>query len=231
MCGKDISASISVVDVSKNNNNGKNKKQEEDGKEENRRSAYARIDCIASDEAEVLTSGSYRCGFCVCSTALKSKEEAEEGGKQRQSKGRGKSKSSPGSFHLQAGDYTVVISAYTPQSVGNFALTFATSAGSMEDSSDTGSWGAGKVKHVRKYFTVKEIPPEGWGLKRWGLRGEWMEDDQSAGGCVNFGSFHMNPIYFLHVSEGGKVQMWTIRGVCIALLYVLLICKYYSHNI
>ena len=213
MCGKDISASISVVDVSKNNNNIPSSKkrvdeqQDEEGVEKN--PVYARIDCIASDEAEVLTTGSYRSGFCVCSTALRSKAEAEaEGGsasQQRHSKGKGTSSKggkSPASFHLQAGDYTVVLSAYTPQSVGNFALTFATTAGSVDDSSPGaaaagGGGGGGQPKHVRKYFTLKEIPPEGWGLQRFGLSGEWGE---ATGGCVNFGAYHMNPIYFLQVS-------------------------------
>ena len=185
MCSKDISASISVVDVIKNNNWQKNKASNEN---EDKHS-YARIDCIASDDAEILTSGSYRNGYCVCSTSLKSEEESTR----KQSNGKSKS------FHLQAGDYTVVVSAYTPDSIGNFALTFATSAGAVDDSSSGTAAGVVKPKHVRKYFTVKEIPAEGAGLKHIIVNGEWSDIDQTAAGCVNFGSYHTNPIYYLHV--------------------------------
>lgn len=186
MFGKDISASISVIDVSKNISSSADKKKQSaaaaGGAED--RSAYARVDCIAADEAEVLTSGSYRGGYCVCSTTLRSAAAAAE---QQSSKKRGQS----GPMRLQAGDYTVVLSAYTQESVGNFALTFATSAGAE----------GGAPRHAKKYFSVSEVPAEGHGLRRLSLAGAWADSDQSAAGCVNFGSYHSNPIYVLHVSE------------------------------
>lgn len=186
MCGKDISASISVVDVSKNSNSRPIRETADDA-EEGKASLYARVDCIASDDAEVLTSGAYRNGFCMCSTSLKSREQ-ERARERQQGSGKDSGKKKRGStrpFHLQAGDYTVVLSAYTPESVGNFALTFATTAGTS-----SGEEGGGKVRHMRKYFTVKEIPAEGWGLKRLSVSGAWKCQDD----------FCANPIYFLYVS-------------------------------
>jgi hypothetical protein len=198
MCGRDVSASISVVDVRKNNNNNTDADPRGvQGGEEG--GVYARVDCIAADAAEVLTSGAYRAGFCVCSTGLKSRAAAAEGA------GRGGKQQSK-TLHLQAGDYTVVLSAYTPESVGAFALTFATSAGADTIISSSSSGDAARPRHLKKYFTVKEVPPEGWGLRRLVLGGQWAVADQTAAGCVNSGSYHMNPLFLLHVSETKEMK-------------------------
>jgi hypothetical protein len=214
MYSKDVSGSISVVDVFKNNAS-KGKNTTESNREGERVNSYARIDCIANDEAEVLTSGSYRGGYCMCSTKLRGRAEAKEAS----TKGRKQSKP----FHLEAGDYTVVLSAYTTESVGNFALTVATTAGSVEDTS--GGTAIIKPRHVKKYFTLNEIVPEGHGLKHLVVNSAWSDEDRTAAGCTNFNSYHLNPIFLLHVSSVLYKHVILISYLSLTFGIILLLCS------
>jgi hypothetical protein len=67
----------------------------------------------------------------------------------------------------------VVVSTYETGAVGPFVLTFATSCGAAALTAPT---------HNKKYFAVKEIPPEGYGMRHLRLRGEWKEVSQ----CIDF---------------------------------------------
>jgi hypothetical protein len=156
-----ISASISVIDPRKNQSSRKGAPAAASSQP-----PPGRIDTIASDAAEVMTSGSYRSptpppvadfnrpGFCFCATE-----------------------------RLRPGDYIVVLSTFETGAVGPFVLTLATACGSAALTAPT---------HNKKYFSVKEvprrppssslssspslqIPPEGYGMQRVSLQGEWKE--------------------------------------------------------
>ena len=46
---------------------------------------------------------------------------------------------------------------------------------------------------------VKELLPEGAGLKKISITDEW--DFKSAGGCSNFGMYDKNPAFILNIPE------------------------------
>lgn len=52
---------------------------------------------------------------------------------------------------------------------------------------------------------VKELPPEGFGLKKLTISEEW--DFKSAGGCSNFGMFDKNPAFAINVTDECDLQV------------------------
>jgi hypothetical protein len=44
-------------------------------------------------------------------------------------------------------------------------------------------------------LTIKELPSEGSGMKKFNIIDEW--DSHSSGGCNNYGNYHTNPAFAL----------------------------------
>lgn len=54
-------------------------------------------------------------------------------------------------------------------------------------------------------MTIKELPQEGYGLKKIIINDEW--DFKTAGGCANFGMHDKNPAFVINILDDSELQV------------------------
>ncbi|CAM9363264.1 unnamed protein product [Choristocarpus tenellus] len=88
--------------------------------------------------------------------------------------------------YLQAGRYTVVVSTFKAHQLGGFVLKVSTS------------------NPVQQF---SPIPPEGDGMTKQVIQGDWREEDGSAAGCSNYSRYLANPRYVLTFSRRTSILL------------------------
>jgi len=86
---------------------------------------------------------------------------------------------------VPAGRYALLASTFEPHKEGAFHVSIGSS----------------------QPLSAKPLAPEGHGLQRRLVRGEWSTAKGTANGCANFGNFHRNPSYRLILSSRSEVLL------------------------